>query len=159
MYLFQGLTVLSFLLLGNLDPDLERDLDLVRWPMLYKLLSVFLLLLYTLRVVDNREEDHSFLLGNILSIYQSSMNPRSPQQSAFTVELWTRFFWSIDHSQPWISNLSMWYRANLKLSMWAVSIRSDSMYDYDWTSASRLLQKSKGSKLSRSRWLDLALLP
>ena len=85
MYLFQGLTVKIFLLLGNLDPVLERDLVLIRWPMLYRLLSVLLLLLYTLRVVD-REEDHSSLLGNILSIYQSSTYPRSPQQSAFTVE-------------------------------------------------------------------------
>ena len=85
MYLFQGLTVKTLLLFGNLDPVTERDLVLVRWPMLYRLFSVLLLLLYTLQVVD-REGDHSSLLGTILSIYQSSTNPISPQQSAFTVE-------------------------------------------------------------------------
>jgi hypothetical protein len=30
MYLFQGLFVVSFLLFGNLDPDLERDISLTR---------------------------------------------------------------------------------------------------------------------------------
>jgi hypothetical protein len=82
MYLFQGLTVKTLLLFGNLDPVTERDLVLVRWPMLYRLFSVLLLLLYTLRVVD-REGDNSSLLGTILSIYQSSTNPRYTELGSY----------------------------------------------------------------------------
>jgi hypothetical protein len=102
MYLFQGLTVKIFLLLGNLDPDLERDLVLVRWPMLYKLFSVLLLLLYTLRVVD-REEDHSFLLGNILDVpvlhepkFAPTVCVHEPQQISKS--------WNWIDQKNWISN-------------------------------------------------------